>query len=310
MYYVYEFYIVDTGEIIYAGKGTGYRYKVRSQRNKVLTEMLGRYNCDSRIVKEFDDEKDAFDFEFEYINKLKETGQCVCNIYSGGAGGSGEWWTDELRDQYSRHNVMKSFAQRERMREHNPMKDPEVAEKTNGQKRRPVVIGGKEYSSVTQARDELGVAIDTVILWCRKGVNADGETCYYKDEGPKTYTGKRYNKGSCKAIEYLGRTYESPVDLAEELGCNVATIYSWAQRGFSPDGMPCRYVGDERALEFENRHTKRNIARSKAIVINGTSYNTCGDASRALGIPKSTIYSWLQGVKHNPNFICKYARTV
>lgn len=29
MFYVYEWYIVDTGEIIYVGKGKGNRYKVR-----------------------------------------------------------------------------------------------------------------------------------------------------------------------------------------------------------------------------------------------------------------------------------------
>ena len=100
MYYVYEFYIVETNEIIYVGKGKGDRYKVKYHRNKLLTEKLNTYNCDSRIIKYFDNEKDAFMYEYEYIKLLKEQGLCSCNIYPGGAGGSGEYWTDELRKGY------------------------------------------------------------------------------------------------------------------------------------------------------------------------------------------------------------------
>ena len=107
MYYVYEFFIVETNEIIYVGKGKGKRYRVVSQRNSLLTYILKHYKCDSRIVKTFQNEKDAYMFEYEYINTLKEKGLCICNIYCGGAGGSGEYWTDELREEYSINNVMK-----------------------------------------------------------------------------------------------------------------------------------------------------------------------------------------------------------
>ena len=134
MYYVYEFYIVDTDEIVYVGKGTGRRYKVTSQRNELLTKMLAQNSCESRIVKTFENEKDAFAFEFDYINELKARGQCVCNIHSGGAGGSGEYWTEELRKEYSEKNVMKSPEQRKRMSANNPMKNPEIAKRTNGKK--------------------------------------------------------------------------------------------------------------------------------------------------------------------------------
>ncbi len=309
MYYVYEFYIVDTGEIIYAGKGKGRRYKVTSQRNHLLKKMLQQYHCESRIVKQFESEKDAFDFEYEYINQLKSQGQCVCNIHSGGAGGSGEYWTDELRKEYSENNIMKSPEQRKRMSDNNPMKNPEIAKKTNSQKQRAVIIGDKEFPSVKTAHEALGVATDTIILWCKKGVNAYGETCRYKDEEQIIYTGKRYNKGSCRSLTYKGKHYESPLDLAEELGCSASRIYAWTKRGFSPDGTPCRYDDDERKLEFENRYIKRNKTRAKAIIVNGKRYRSCTEASKALNIPKTTIYSYLQNVRHNPDFICRYEYT-
>lgn len=306
MYYVYEFFIVETGEIIYAGKGTGRRYKVVSQRNKLLKKMLKEYKCDSRIVKEFDEEKDAFIFEYEYIKELKKQGQCVCNIHSGGAGGSGEFWTDELRREYSENNVMKDPAQRRRFSEKNPMKDPEIAERVNGRKRRAVIIGNKEYKSVAEACKSLGVAQDSIILWCKKGINGKGELCRYKDEEQVIYTGKRYNKGSCRPITYKGKHYESPIDLAEELGCSKSRIYSWVKRGFSPDGEPCRYDDDDRDLSFENRHVKRNIERSRRVIVNDVVYRSSVEACNTLGIPKTTLNSYLKKRRFNPKYNCRY----
>lgn len=161
---------------------------------------------------------------------------------------------------------MKSPEQRKRMSANNPMKNPEIAKKTNGLKRRAVIIGDKEYHSVTEAHQVLGVSIDSVILWCKKGINYKGEKCRYKDEEQVAFTDKRYNKGSCRALSYKGKHYETPLDLAEELGCSPATIYEWTKRGFSPEGIPCRYDDDTRVLEFENRYVKRNKAREKGLL--------------------------------------------
>ena len=83
MFYVYEWYVVESGEIFYVGKGTRNRYKVR-KHNKFFNDFITRYNCDSRIIKEFKTEKEAFEYEYERINELKCIGQCVCNIYKGG----------------------------------------------------------------------------------------------------------------------------------------------------------------------------------------------------------------------------------
>lgn len=306
MYYVYEFYIIETGEIIYAGKGINRRYKVRSGRNKLLTEMLKRYNCESRIIKTFNSEKEAFQFEYDYINQLKQKGQCVCNIHSGGAGGSGEYWTAELREEYSKNNVMKSEKQRKRMREHNPMSNPKIAEKTNGQKRRPVIIGNKEYNSIKDAKKELNATYESIILWCKKGINSKGEICYFKGQTPVEFKDKRYNKGGCRPLTYLGKHYESSIDLAKELNCSVSRIYDWTHRGFDPHGNLCRYDDDKRELIYENRHIKRNKGRTIPIIINEIKYNSCEEASKILNIKKANIYCYLTGKRYNSKYICKY----
>lgn len=176
MFYVYEWYIVETGEIIYVGKGCRNRYKVR-KHNAFFNEMIKRFRCESRIVKYFEKEEDAFDYEYQYINELRQTKQCVCNIYNGGFGGTTTWWTDELKKQYSERNVMKSEAQRKRMVRHNPMSDPKIAEKTNGQKRRKVTIGEVTYNSIREAKEALNISYSNIITWTKKGINPAGEVC-------------------------------------------------------------------------------------------------------------------------------------
>lgn len=174
MFYVYEWFIKETGEIIYVGKGCNKRYKV-TKHNKMFNEMIRRYNCESRIIKTFNNEKDAFEYEFIRINELREENQCVCNIYNGGSGGTVNWWNEEKKKQYSINNVMKSQKQRKRMKTNNPMSNPKIAEKTNGQKRRKVIIGDKTYNSIKEAKQLLNVSYSNLITWNKKGKTPDGK---------------------------------------------------------------------------------------------------------------------------------------
>jgi len=181
MFYVYEWFIKKTGEIIYVGKGCNNRYKVR-KHNRFFNDMIRRFDCESRIIKYFENEKDAFDYEYIRVHELKkEVGQCVCNIYEGGTGGVKSWWTDELRKKYSEKNVMKSENQRQRMKDNNPMSNPIIAEKTNGQKRKPVIIDGKRYISIKEASQKFGVSTSTIAEWCKKGHDTKGIACYFEN---------------------------------------------------------------------------------------------------------------------------------
>ena len=64
MFYVYEWFDVKSGEIIYVGKGTKRRYKVR-KHNKLFNECIAKSECDSRIIAEFSTEEEAFLYEQE-----------------------------------------------------------------------------------------------------------------------------------------------------------------------------------------------------------------------------------------------------
>lgn len=302
MYYVYEWFIVATGEVIYVGKGTRNRYKVR-KHNRFFDDMISRNDCKSRIVKEFQSEKDAFEYEFERINELKKIGQCVCNIDRGGFGGSTAWWNDERRHEYSEFNVMKSETQRKRMSAENPMRDKAIAKKTSEQKQRAVIIGDIRYPSIKDAMAKYGVCYDTIASWCRKGINRLGLKCRFEDSEQVVFTDKRYNKGGCRAMTYLNASFESPIDCSKEFGIPISTLYSYLKRGFDIKGNPCRYDDDKRELVFEYPFKGK---KGSAVIINDTKYNSVNEAAKALGVAKTTLYAYLQGRRKSNKYICTY----
>lgn len=181
MFYVYEWYIVETGEIIYVGKGCRNRYKT-TQHNKFFRDMIKRFHCESRIIKEFESELEAYSYEHDRTVELKAIGQCVCNIYLGGTGGTTNWWTNERRHEYSERNVMKTELQRTRMKENNPMKNKEISKKVAASISKTVRINGILYNSLKEASKDFNVSDVTITNWCKKGHNPKGQICEYIDK--------------------------------------------------------------------------------------------------------------------------------
>ena len=184
MFYVYEWFIKDTNEIIYVGKGSKNRYKTK-KHNKMFNEFISRYDCDSRIIKTFEKEEDAFHYEYIRVAELKAIGQCVCNIYNGGFGGETKSWTTEKRHKYSKYNVMKSQKQRERMSKYNPMKNKDTAKRVGIKHRKAVIVDGKYFDSVKSAAEYIGTW-DIYVTECirdKQGM-CKGHKCEYANQQP------------------------------------------------------------------------------------------------------------------------------
>lgn len=237
MFYVYEWFIIETGEIFYVGKGTNRRYKVR-KHNKMFNEFVKRFHSNSRIIAEFSTEQEAFEYEYKRIEELREQGQCVCNIKNGGFGGTVSDWNDEKRKRYSEHNVMKSEKQRSRMKENNPMKNPNVKAKVIPQKMRPVVINGNNYSGVKEASKILGVWDITVIRWCKRGYDLDGNPCRYADEKQKEYKLKTTNS---KAVWVDEQLFPTVREAAKFLNVWPESIIRSIKNNALCKGRKCRY---------------------------------------------------------------------
>lgn len=103
VYYVYIWYIVDTGEVFYVGKGKGKRYKQLSHRNKFFTDMYNSHNCDVKKIYENLTEDEAFQKEKDTVKWFREnTNFRLTNQTDGGEGLSGWKPPQEFKDKQSK----------------------------------------------------------------------------------------------------------------------------------------------------------------------------------------------------------------
>lgn len=73
--YVYEWFIVETGEVFYVGKGSGNRATSMKDRNDLFKQIRREHECDYRILRHFTDNNEAFNYEKERGLELKAIGQ-------------------------------------------------------------------------------------------------------------------------------------------------------------------------------------------------------------------------------------------
>lgn len=239
MFYVYEWFNLDTDEIFYVGKGTGRRYKVR-KHNKFFNDYIKRNNCSSRIIKTFEKEQDAFSYEYVRVNELKEAGQCACNIYDGGFGGTTEWWTESLREKYSEKNVMKSKLQRERMSSNNPMKDKKTAMIVGAAHKRKVCVGDKVYGGLVEVADYYGVNPSAISFWIERGYSRDRKPCYYYGENKPDVVIRTHNTTGKKVV-VDGISFDSVKAACEYIGVDRRRLQKAILENKPCNGHECKY---------------------------------------------------------------------
>ena len=245
MFYVYEWFVKQTDEIFYVGKGCNNRYKVR-KHNKFFNDFINRHDCDSRIIKKFESEQDAFAYEYERICELKNIGQCVCNIYDGGTGGTISWWTDDRKLEYSQNNVMKSEQQRKRMSENNPMKDAKVAERVGKKHRRHIAVGDCEFETISDVTKHYNVTCHEVYKWLACGENNFGEKCFHTNGVYEKIKRPNRKKPTCKKPVLVdGKYFETKLLASKYLGITVSTFNVWIKQPQPHKGHKCEYANQQ-----------------------------------------------------------------
>lgn len=253
MFYVYEWFIKDTGEIFYVGKGIHKRYLVRN-RNSIFNSYLANYDCDVRIIKYFENEEESFEYEEQRINELKKQGLAKANLRYGGNGGVASVWTEEMRHRMSVNNPMKAEEQRERMRLFNPMKNPETAAKM-GQKHAKIVIYQNKEWYIKDLAPILGVSVPSLQQYAKKGYTSKGELCYYKVDGKPT-TPPPINKTK-KPVQIDNQIFETVSAAAKFLGVAQGTLSSFLLKGgTSYRNHKVFYVNQQPSLGNEQNSTQ------------------------------------------------------
>jgi hypothetical protein len=105
-------------------------------------------------------------------------------------------------------------------------------------------------------------------------------------------------------LVYKGKWYESPIDLAKELGLHHSTVAKWAKNGFDPQGVECRYEDD--TAEHIFKPYVKGSPMMKAIIVNGVQYSSKAEAEKQLGLCKGYLAPYLAGTRKNNKYICRY----
>lgn len=222
--------------------------------------MINDFDCDSRIVKIFNNEEDAFKYEYELILYYWSKNQCKCNIKKGGTGGSDKWWNDKLKKYYSEHNIMKRYEQRERMKCNNPMKNKEIAKKVAMKKMRAVIIKGKFYHSIKEAAKSFNKFPEQIQLWCKRGYDMDKEPCRYADEEQKSYKIKTTNS---KAVVIDDKRFSSIKEAAKYYNVWSETIIRAIKNNKPFKGHFCKYDNQQPSRENSDKSISEGSTTNK-----------------------------------------------
>lgn len=242
MFYVYEWFIKETNEIFYVGKGKGKRYLVK-KRNNIFNQIIKNNDCDVRIIAYFENESDAFDFEEKRIRELKAKNLARANKDFGGNGGVASVWTEEMKKRMSENNPMKDSFQKERMSKNNPMKNKDCVERMVKTKSKTVIINNIKYDSVKEASLKLEVCPETIYNWVKRGYDTNGNSCYYEEVGPKNF---QFKKSSSKAVFIDNLYFSSLKEACNFLGVKDTSPLCKALKQNKPyKGHICKYANQQ-----------------------------------------------------------------
>lgn len=244
-FYVYEWYIVDTNEVFYVGKGTGDRYKRLGGRNYFFQCMYNTHNCNVRKIYEHLTENEAFEKEIETIKFYREnTNYRLTNQTDGGEGVSGWIPTDEFRNKISKmvkgsnnpnYQNYWSYEQKESLRQKQKCNPLYIGESNPNAKRIICVETGEVFNCIKFAKEKYNIKSDASITVALKNptrtaggmhwvnysndfLDSDYRFAYLVDILKKNETSE-----SLICLDDLS-LYNSKTDLARRLNVTVSKI--------------------------------------------------------------------------------------
>ena len=141
-FYVYEWFIVETGEVFYVGKGSGNRVTSLKDRNEYFKNIRKKHECDYRVVKTFENEDDAYAFELEYGKELKRAGLARASYVLGNYG--------RLIDR----SVLKKMKPTQFKTKHEPWNKGKKMDEAYRARCRSYKLGTKQSDSTKKIRSE------------------------------------------------------------------------------------------------------------------------------------------------------------
>jgi len=104
IHYVYVHFTKDTLEPFYIGKGKGLRRFKTNSRNRWWKYKVAKHGFVSDILKEFNTNKEALEYEIEMIAFFKSEGIKLVNLSLGGEGSCGVKASEETKRKIGEHS--------------------------------------------------------------------------------------------------------------------------------------------------------------------------------------------------------------
>jgi hypothetical protein len=103
-FYIYLHIRLDTEEVFYVGKGSGYRARMRYKRNSYWNRIVAKAGYRIEYAAKELTEAEAFRKEVETIAHYRALGQACANLTDGGEGNSGWAPSEETKAKLSAAN--------------------------------------------------------------------------------------------------------------------------------------------------------------------------------------------------------------
>jgi hypothetical protein len=197
-YYVYIWYIEDTNEIFYIGKGSGYRYRTFWRENKRFVEIATHNTTISEVLVDNLTESEALEYERALIDYAIKNNYPLVNMQRGGlqpvcAGknhGNKNASKDELKHRERSQAIKELWAFEEYANAHRG------ANNSRSQGVRQFDLDGnfiKEYETLTEASNETGVTVTKICAVCKgRRKTSGGYVWKYSDDKHQTSSRKNY----------------------------------------------------------------------------------------------------------------------
>lgn len=318
-YYVYAWYIKETNEIFYIGKGTGNRYRTRKRENKYFMKVAGSHECVPRILYNNLDEKTAFEIEKREIAFFREFGhRPLTNVLDGGENPpkmtephSEEW------KAHQREGLIRSFAE-------HPERRLEISTRM---KKFFLTEEGKRFQERSKAARQTDAFRKRQSVICRAS-NRTKEYRermsnywkeYFKENGPYECMVGNNNHNAQKVLqldksESLIQEFPTMTEASKATGVSVSKI-SAVCRGErkTAGGYIWRFATSKRIKLSGAKRSKENPSCRKAVLQytkNGelvAEHKSIMDAAESLGKDKANIIACLKGrIKSAYNYVWVY----
>jgi len=105
MFYVYQHLRLDNNEPFYIGKGYKDRAWRKKRNNKGWNNIVDKVGFKVEILKYFDDENQAIEYEHKLINGYRKQGFELVNQTKYSSGGTKWSYTDQVRNKQSKGQI-------------------------------------------------------------------------------------------------------------------------------------------------------------------------------------------------------------